>query len=82
MALLPHVRVIPHFDAFAARMPDIITRFLVPHDAHVTVVGIDEDTALVGGPHEWTVRGRQSAWILSVDGREELVEGQTLVTPV
>lgn len=82
LALLPHLRVIPHFDAFAARMPDIVTRFLVPHDAHVTVVGIDEDTALVGGPHEWTVRGRQSVWILNVDGRKEFSEGQTLVTSV
>lgn len=80
LSLLPQLRVIPHFDAFAARMPDIITRFLVPHDQSVTVVGIDEDTALIGGPHEWTVRGRQSAWILSVEGRRELVEGQTFTT--
>lgn len=80
LSLLPHLRVIPHFDAFAARMPDIITRFLVPHDERVTVIGIDEDTALVGGPHEWTVRGRQSAWILSVEGRRELTEGETFTT--
>ncbi len=80
LGLLAHLRVIPHFDAFTKRMPDIVTRFLIPHDEHVTVVGIDEDTALVGGPTEWTVRGRQSAWILSVEGRSELVTGQSFTT--
>lgn len=80
LGLLPHLRVIPHFDAFAARMPDIVTRFLVPHDAGVSVVGIDEDTAMIGGPHEWSILGRQSAWILGVDGRQEFTTGTTLVT--
>ncbi len=81
IGLLPHVRVIPHFDVFAARLPDLITRFLIPHETSVTVLGVDEDTALVGGPNEWTVRGRQSAWRLTRDGREELTPGTTVVTP-
>jgi hypothetical protein len=47
----------------------------------VSVVGIDEDTAIVGGPFEWEVKGRQSAWLF-VDGhRQEFNSGQTLVTP-
>jgi len=80
LALLPHMRVIPHFDAFAARMPDLVTRFLLPHDPLVTVVGIDEDTALVGGPSDWRVEGRQSAWLLTKNGREELPAGTLLTT--
>ena len=80
LGLLPHLRVIPHFDAFAARVPDLITRFLVPHDPSTTVIGVDEDTALVGGPTQWTVMGRQSAWLLTEDGREELTSGTTLTT--
>ena len=28
LGLLPHLRVIPHFDAFSARVPDIVTRFV------------------------------------------------------
>ncbi len=80
LALLPHLRVIPHFDAFAARVPDLVTRFLLPHDPLVTVIGIDEDTALVGGPREWTVQGRQSAWLLTQDGREQLPAGSTVTT--
>ena len=81
IGLLPHLRVIPHFDAFAARLPDLITRFLIPDVNSVTVLGVDEDTALVGGPNEWTVRGRQSAWRLTRDGREEFTSGTTVVTP-
>lgn len=81
LGLLPHLRVIPHFDAFAARVPDLVTQFLLPHDPDVTVLGIDEDTALVGGPEEWTVRGRQSVWRLTHDGREEYGVGASLTTP-
>jgi cyanophycinase-like exopeptidase len=78
--LLPHIRVLPHFDKMFARIPDFMTRFMKVPDG-VSVVGIDEDTAIVGGPFEWEVKGRQSAWLF-VDGhRVEYGHGQTLVTP-
>jgi cyanophycinase-like exopeptidase len=82
LGVLPHLRVIPHFDAFAARIPDLVTRFLVPHDPTVTVVGVDEETALVGGPEHWEVQGRQSVWRLTRDGRHELPPGARLTTPL
>lgn len=81
LGVLPHLRVIPHFDAFAARIPDLVTRVLLPHDPAVTVLGIDEDTAIVGGPVHWTVEGRRSAWRLTRDGRHEHPAGTTLTTP-
>jgi cyanophycinase-like exopeptidase len=81
LALLPHLRVIPHFDFFASKVPDLVTRFLLPHDPAITVIGIDEETALVGGPSEWTVQGRQSAWRLTSEGREELRAGTSVTTP-
>ncbi|MSY53547.1 MAG: peptidase, partial [Actinobacteria bacterium] len=78
--LLPHIRVLPHFDKMFARIPDFMTRFMKVPDG-VSVVGIDEDTAIVGGPVEWEVQGRQSAWLF-VDGhRKEFSAGQTLITP-
>ena len=80
LALLPHLRVIPHFDAFTARVPDLITRLLLPYDPSISVIGIDEDTALIGGPVEWKVVGRQSAWRLSGDHREELPAGSIVTT--
>jgi cyanophycinase-like exopeptidase len=80
LGLLPHIRVLPHFDRMFARIPDFMTRFMKVPDG-VSVVGIDEDTAIVGGPFEWEVQGRQSAWLF-VDGhRKEFKPGQTLVTP-
>jgi len=51
------------------------------HDPAITVIGIDEETALVGGPVNWTVQGRQCAWILSPDGREQLPAGTSITTP-
>ena len=78
--LLPHIRVLPHFDKMFARLPDFMTRFMKVPDG-VSVVGIDEDTAIVGGPFEWEVKGRQSAWLFTDGHRVEYVHGQTLVTP-
>jgi hypothetical protein len=47
----------------------------------VTVVGIDEDTALVGGPDAWVVHGRQSVWVLGEGSRREYPAGAQLRTP-
>jgi cyanophycinase len=80
LGLVPHLRVIPHFDAFAARVPDLARRFLLPYDPGVTVIGIDEETALVGGPTDWVVQGRQSAWRLTTDSREQLPAGTRVST--
>jgi cyanophycinase-like exopeptidase len=82
LGLLPHLRVVPHFDAFAARIPDLIPRLLASKGPGVTVIGVDEDTALVGGPEEWTVQGRQSVWLLSEEGREQRPAGATVSTPI
>jgi cyanophycinase len=82
LGLLPHLRVIPHFDAFVSRIPDMMTRFLLPHDPDVTVLGVDEETAIVGGPTEWVVKGRSSAWRLSEGGREQLINGTSISTPL
>jgi cyanophycinase-like exopeptidase len=82
LGLLWHLRIIPHFDAFVKRMPDVATRFLVGRDDRVTVVGVDEETAIVGGPEEWVVHGRGSAWVLTGAKRLEFRAGDTLRTPL
>jgi cyanophycinase len=81
LGLVPHLRVIPHFDRMLGWAPDILTRALLRAPDGVTVLGIDEDTALVGGPTEWTVHGRQSLWVLSDGSRQEYGPGSHLVTP-
>lgn len=81
LALLPQLRVIPHFDRMLGWVPDIVTRYLVhAPDGHV-LLGIDEDTALVGGPTRWEVVGRQSVWELGHGRRTEHRAGAALTTP-
>jgi cyanophycinase len=80
LGLLPHLRVLPHFDRMFARIPELLTRFSDVPDG-VSIVGIDEETALVGGPNEWIVKGRQSVWLIKGSHREEFRPGQEIVTP-
>jgi cyanophycinase len=51
---------------------------VLPGEQTVTVIGLDEETALVGGPDNWTVQGRQSAWRITPEGREQYPAGTAL----
>jgi cyanophycinase-like exopeptidase len=78
LGLLPHIRVLPHFDKMLGWAPDVLTRPFFRSTDGVSVVGIDEDTAIVGGPEEYTVHGRQSAWLLSDGKRQEFRPGSPI----
>lgn len=79
LGLLPQLRVLPHFDRFLGRMPDLLSRPFLRNSDGVTTVGIDEDTALVGGPERYVVRGRQSVWVLGNGRRRRVATGEELV---
>lgn len=96
LAAIPEVAVIPHFDRMEGWSPGIAARLNERVPEHVTVVGVDEDTAIVtgngppagpgaglgAGRRQFTVAGRQSAWILDRDGaRAEYPVGSTLSVP-
>ena len=81
LGVVPQLRVIPHFDRFLGRMPDLLTRPFLRHREGATLIGIDEDTALVGGPEEFRVQGRQSVWVLGEGGRHELPIGARVRFP-
>ena len=81
LGLVPHIRVIPHFDKMLAWVPDMLRNALLKLPEGSVLLGIDEDTALVGGPHEWEVQGRQSVWVLGEGKRIEHKPGTTLTTP-
>ncbi|MGH9303549.1 MAG: Type 1 glutamine amidotransferase-like domain-containing protein [Acidimicrobiales bacterium] len=71
--------VIPHFDRIADWIPDIVDRALAEVGAGTVVVGIDEETAIMGDGRRFTVAGRRSAWHLSGHGeRTEYKEGAVL----
>ena len=60
------MRVIPHFDVIEQWMPGVVQRAIDRTPAGVQLIGVDEDTAIVGGPDAWTVLGRGRAWVLGV----------------
>jgi cyanophycinase len=64
LGLIPNLAVIPHYDKMIGWDPGFATRMTAQLPAGVHMIGIDEDTALVGGPTQWTVMGRQSVHIL------------------
>ncbi|MCW2501455.1 MAG: peptidase dipeptidase [Frankiales bacterium] len=78
LGVVPQLRVIPHFDRFAQWLPDLVGRYLAAAPVGVTVVGIDEDTALVGDAGHWTVHGRQRVWVLTPDGRTPYGAGEAV----
>jgi cyanophycinase len=85
LAAAPGLTVLPHFDRFAKRLPVKVLRAMSSRTDGVVAVGVDEDTALVGGwrddPEEWEVVGRQSVWLLTPDGREERPAGSVVRLP-
>ena len=81
LGVVPHVRVIPHFDRFLGWMPDLVDRFLLRAPAGTSVIGVDEDTALVHDGGRWTARGRQAVWLLTRDGRVPFRDGEVLDLP-
>jgi cyanophycinase-like exopeptidase len=82
LGLLPHIRVLPHFDRMLGRAPHLFTgKFLQGRPGGEHLVGIDEDTALVGGPEAYTVEGKRSAWLLADGQRQEYPAGTRLDLP-
>jgi cyanophycinase len=63
-------------------IPDLLTRPFLRAPSGVSLVGIDEETALVGGPVAFTVQGRRSAWLLGDGRRQQLSPGMTARFPV
>jgi len=88
LAAIPEVAVIPHFDRMLRWAPELADRYASRVPPEVTVVGVDEDTAIVtagvaaDGRRSFTVVGRQSAWVIDDGGRRtEYSAGSTLTVP-
>jgi cyanophycinase len=84
LAVVPSLRVLPHFDKMLGWAPDLLTRAVAHPPAGTTVIGLDEETAIVdmtGEGHSWQVHGRQQAWVLGDGPRRGFPAGSTLTTP-
>lgn len=68
LGLLPQLVVLPHFDRIERWFPGVVEERRRGLAEGRWLVGIDEETALVGGPSAWTVRGRGQVWVVESDG--------------
>jgi cyanophycinase-like exopeptidase len=78
LGVVPDLRVIPHFDRLVQWMPDLADRYLAALVPGVTLLGIDEDTALVGEGGSWSVYGEQAVWVITAEGRTAHGSGEVL----
>ncbi len=82
LAVVPQLVVLPHFDRFEQWMPGLAERMLARTPSDATLIGIDEETALVADGDDFTVRGNKSVWRIDRDGtRLEFRAGEQLALP-
>jgi len=66
--VVPGLVVLPHFDRIEQWAPGIVARKLGRLADGETLVGIDEETALVTAGDGWRVEGRRHVWLFGPDG--------------
>jgi len=79
LAVVPQLVVLPHFERFEHWVPGLADRMLARTPPDAVLVGIDEETALVGGGDRFTVRGKNSVWRIDRDGsRSQFKPGEQM----
>jgi cyanophycinase len=84
LALLPEIRVIPHYNKFFKWIPDSAAKVLLhPHNDEI-LLGIDELTALVkrGNQQSWQVHGEAKVHVLSGLPTQALSHGEEIDLPI
>jgi len=81
LALVPNVRVIPHFDKFFKWIPDSSAKLIVDVPEGRILMGIDELTALVklSRADQWKVFGKSKVHILKGARPQALSEGEVYI---
>jgi len=75
LGLVGQLAVIPHFDLLERMRPGIVERFREWKPAPVTLVGVEEETALVAGGAGWQVHGGGAVWVFGGESRERFGAG-------
>jgi cyanophycinase len=75
LGLVPNITVIPHFDQMHLWNPGFLERALEQRRPGEHLVGVDEDTALVGGPDSWNVMGRLGVTVFNDHGSATYAAG-------
>jgi cyanophycinase len=81
LGLVPHLRVVPHFDRIQGWAPRLAAAYASDLPPGLWLVGIDEMTALVnddGQLEHWQVYGLGSVWVIDGDSRQQYRAGQSV----
>ncbi len=81
LALVPDLAVIPHFDQMERFRPGALEWFASWQPAGTTLLGIDEDTALVWMDGRWQVLGVGAVWVLDATLPTRFVAGDDVPVP-
>jgi cyanophycinase len=82
LSLVPHLSVMPHFDQMGKWDPGFVERARSQVKPGQTLVGIDEDTALVGGYEQWTVMGKGTVSVFSGSTRARYSNGDSVTLAI
>jgi len=78
LGVLPHIRVIPHYNKFFGWIPDSAAALFLKAPPHITVTGIEEDSAIYSDDLlTWQVYGKGSAHLLTGDRTGKFPHGST-----
>ena len=79
LGVLPYIRTIPHYNKFFGWIPDAAAQLFLKAPDHITVTGIDEDTALWSDDlATWNVSGKGATHLLSGSKTGKFHHGETL----
>jgi cyanophycinase len=78
IGLVKGIAIVPHFDKVRNRITSSIFRHEARLMPSVTLVGVDEETALVGDGITFEVMGRGCAWKILGDEMIKICEGESL----
>jgi cyanophycinase len=78
--VIPAQYVLPHFDAVPAMFRPLISALMGRLKKGERMIGVDEDTALVGHlGGEWKVMGKSKVYVFTHEGKTAYESGQTLL---
>jgi cyanophycinase-like exopeptidase len=81
LGLIPGLAVIPHFDQMERWRPGALEWFASWQPPGTTLLGIEEETAVVALPGRWQVQGTGSVWVLAAGGNTRYGAGAEVPLP-
>jgi cyanophycinase len=75
LGVIGNLAVIPHFDLLERRGGGVVGWFRSWQPPGTTLVGVEEETALVGTAEGWRVEGRGGVWVFGAGSRVRVEAG-------